>query len=177
MTPGLSKDNVPHSNTPSFQMGLGEHIQKYSENDDSYLHVIDDYDSTITCHNGAPRKMSHGVPGGHPKVKTDAERKDNSYDIFVIYSETPDYDSLHPRLRNTSSVESSVPALPPVPKSTQMQAVKTEQKSCCRKPLCLWGLLTVAITVVTIVLLVVFFTSLGLYTYLSHASCIEVKDL
>ena len=88
---------------------------------------------------------------------------------IVIYSEIPggDYDPLHTQPRSTTPVESSVPARPPISKSPFLWGLLTV----------LFGLLTVALAVVTIGLLVIFLTSLGLYTYLSHASFIEGYNL
>ena len=142
-------------------MELAGHIQKYPENDDGYLDIIDDYDSTLTRHNGALSQTTHGVQG---KVKTNVEgreKSDNGYEIPVIYSEIldADYESLHPQPRNTSTIKTAQTS-PPESKSisTQTLAEEPKQKSCCRKSPCLWGLLTAAITVIIAVLLVIFLT-------------------
>ena len=97
------------------------------------------------------------------------DKSDNSYEIPVIYSEVPgaDYDPLHTQPRSTTPVVSSGPARPSISKSPFLWGLLTV----------LFGLLTVALAVVTIGLLVIFLTSLGLYTYLSHASFIEGYDL
>ena len=61
-------------------MELGENIQTNSENDDGYLHIIDDYESeasdyaqpysTITHHDGAPSQTPRGDPGGCKEKRT-----------------------------------------------------------------------------------------------------------
>ena len=157
---------------PSFFsiLQLGEDIQKYPENDDGYPHIIDDYDSTITHHDAALSQTAHGDPGRQAKVKTNVEgreKADSNYEIPVIYSEIPgaEYDSLHPQPKYTSPIESPVPDLPP----SRRPAVEPEQKSCCRKSPCLWGLLTAALTVIIVVLLVIFLT--GLCFVYSPFSC------
>ena len=137
-------------------MDVDEYLEVYSEYEYGDVKRGDKKevsDLSITYHDGESSQVPQAGAGRGKKAKKATQRDtkpEKVYEIPNVYEEIPDYETLQ---QGTIELPMSAPPQSSAPNTRRALSGEPQQPLCCKKSARFWCLLTVAISTVTVMLL------------------------
>ena len=150
-------------------MDVGEYLEPYSEYEYGYVKRVEQKevtDPSITYVDGESSQVPKAGAGRGKKAKkaTHGENiPEKVYEIPNVYAEIPsaDYETLQ---QGAIELSMSAPPQSPVPNTKPALSGEQQQHLCCKKSTRFWCLLTVAMTII-VILLAILLTGIDSYEF------------